>query len=306
MEPPMFGDAETASPSGSADLVKDTTAQTFMADVIEASKEVPILVDFWAPWCEPCKQLGPLLEKIVKAANGAVRMVKMDIDAHPEIAGQLQVQSIPAVFAFKDGQPVDAFLGVVPESQIKTFIEKLAGPDAFADAAAELDLAEAALEADDLQTAVELYAGILAKDQQNIEALAGLAKCYIKSGDFDQARETLDLVPPKHANNPAVSGAQALLELSEQAGGAGDVDALRSAVTADKGNYQARFDLALALNIGGAREEALEALLELMRLNREWNEDGARKQLLVFFDAWGDTDPATIEGRRKMSVLLFS
>jgi len=292
--------------SGGDGLVKDTTTQTFVADVIEASKDVPVLVDFWAPWCEPCKQLGPLLEKVVTAAGGAVRMVKMNIDEHPEVAGQLGVQSIPAVFAFKNGQPVDGFMGAVPESQIKSFIEKIAGPEAFADEAAELETAEAALEADDLQTAVELYAGMLAKDQQNPDALAGLAKCYVKSGDFDQARSTLELVPPKSANHAAISAARALLELAEQSGDAGDADEHRRALEADPNNHQARFDLSLALNANGAREEALEQLLELMGRDRKWNDDGARKQLVQFFDAWGAADPVTIEGRRKMSTLLFS
>ena len=302
----IMGGLGAANDTSGGDLVKDTTTQTFMADVIEASKEVPVLVDFWAPWCEPCKQLGPLLEKVVKAANGAVRMVKMNIDEHPEVAGQLQVQSIPAVFAFKDGQPVDGFMGAVPESQIKTFIEKLAGDDAFADEAADLAKAEAALEADDLQTAVEIYAGMLAKDQQNVEALAGLAKCYVKSSDYDRARETLELVPPKHANHAAVSAARAMLELAEQAGDGGNLSELRKAFEANPNDHQARFDLALALNGAGNKEEALEHLLELMASDREWNEDGARKQLVQFFDAWGATDPVTIEGRRKMSILLFS
>ena len=302
---PMIGNAGTGGGAG-GDLIKDTTTATFMVDVIEASKEVPVLVDFWAPWCEPCKQLGPLLEKVVTAAGGAVRMVKMNIDEHPEVAGQMGVQSIPAVFAFKDGQPVDGFAGSVPESQIKSFIEKLAGDDAFADEAAELAAAEAALEGDDLQTAVEIYAGMLAKDQQNVVALAGLAKCYVKSGDFDRARETLELVPPKHSSNAAVSAARALLELAEQAGDTGDADKHRAALDANPNDHQARFDLALALNATDAREEALEHLLELMGRDREWNEDGARKQLVQFFDAWGATDPSTIEGRRRMSTLLFS
>ena len=298
MDTPTFGENSAADAGAGGALIKDTTTQTFMADVIEASKEVPVLVDFWAPWCGPCKQLGPQLEKAVTSAKGAVKMVKMNIDEHPEVAQQLQVQSIPAVFAFKDGQPVDGFMGAVPESQIKSFIERIAGEDAFADETAELEAAEAALEEGKLQLAVELFAALLAKDKQNPLALAGLAKCYVKSSDFDRAKETLDLVPPKDAALPVVASARAMLELAQQAGDSSDLDELRAAVEADPKNHQARFDLALALNSAGKREEALDELIELMTRDRAWNEDGARKQLVQLFEAWGSEDPLTIEGRR--------
>ena len=306
MDTPIFGEQGASGSSAGGDLIKDTTTETFMADVIEASKEVPVLVDFWAPWCEPCKQLGPMLEKAVTSAKGAVRMVKMNIEEHPAVAQQLQVQSIPAVFAFKNGQPVDGFSGALTESQIKSFIERVAGDEAFADDETEQKAAEAALEDGNLQVAVELFAALLAKDQQNPQALAGLAKCYIKSGDFDRAEETLELVPPAESKLPVVTSALAMLELAQQASDSGDVEELRKALQADPKNHQARFDLAVALNSDGKREEALDELMEILTRERNWNEDAARKQLVQFFEAWSDTDPLTIEGRRRLSILLFS
>ncbi len=306
METPIIGENSGSDAGAGGALIKDTTTETFMADVIEASKEVPVLVDFWAPWCGPCKQLGPLLEKVVTSAKGAVRMVKMNIDEHPAVAQQLQVQSIPAVFAFKDGQPVDGFMGALPESQIKSFVERIVGEDAFADEEAEMEAAEAALDGGNLQGAVEMFAAMLAKDQQNPQALAGLAKCYIKSGDFDRARETLELVPPKDSGLSIVASARALLELEQQAGDSGDLNEFRTILKDDPDNHQARLDLAVALNSEGQREAALDELMEIMTRDRSWNDDAARKQLVKFFEAWSDTDPVTIEGRRRLSILLFS
>ncbi len=288
------------------DLIKDTTTEAFARDVLDASREQPVIVDFWAPWCGPCRQLGPVLEKVVKAARGAVRMVKMNIDEHPGVAAQLGVQSIPAVFAFKDGRPVDGFLGALPESQVKAFVERLVGEGALDGPKAVLEAAEEALEGGELQAAAEMFAAVLAEDKQNWDALAGLAKCYVRTGDLDRAEQTLAMAPADKASHPAIAKAKAMLELARKAGEAGDLDELRKAVEKDPDDHQARFDLAVALAASGEREGAVDALLEILRREPGWNEEAARKQLLQLFDAWGASDPATVEGRRKLSTLLFS
>lgn len=303
METILTGGAGGGAP---ADLIKDTTTQTFMADVIEASREVPVLVDFWAPWCGPCKQLGPIIERAVKAANGAVKLVKMNIDENPEIPGQMGVQSIPAVFAFKDGRPVDGFMGAVPESQVKAFIDRIAGPGAAVGAAGDVEAADAALEEGALNEAAQTYAGILQKDPQNVQAIAGLAKCYIRTGDLDRAEQTLSLAQADKEVTAAVSSAKAELELARKAGQAGDVDALRAKVESDPADFQSRYDLAIALNAQSDRMNAMEALIAIISRNRIWNDDAARKQLVQFFEAWGPTDPATITGRQKLSSVLFA
>jgi len=302
VETPILGEGDASEPG--ADLIKNTTTQDFMRDVVEASRERPVLVDFWAPWCGPCRQLTPVLEKVVRAAKGAIRLVKLNIDDHPEIPGQMGVQSIPAVFAFQDGRPVDGFMGALPESRIQAFIARLIGESA--DGSADIEAAEAALDAGDVNAAAQAFGEILQDDAENMQALAGLAKCYVKTGDLDRAEQTLALVPPGKAESAPVASARAALELARKAGDAGDVEALRAKVAADPNDPQARFDLALALNAKGDRQGALDALLALVAKNRAWKDDAARKQLVQFFEAWGPTDPATTSGRQKLSSLLFA
>jgi putative thioredoxin len=288
------------------DLVKDTTTASFRQDVLAESMKQPVLVDFWAPWCGPCKQLTPVLEKAVRAAGGKVKLVKMNIDEHPQIAGQLGVQSIPAVFAFQRGQPVDGFMGALPESQIKGFIERLVGP--LGPSAAEEILAEAdRLAAEgDAGGAAELYAAVLSQDPENAPALAALAKLHVELGDLEGARRLLDAAPAAKANDPAILGARAAIELAEQAGSLGDIAELQRTVEADPLDHQARFDLAIALNARNRREEAANHLLEIIRRDRNWNDDGARKQLVQFFEAWGPMDEMTLAGRRRLSSILFA
>lgn len=299
--------SDTPSPATpSDDLVKDTTTASFRQDVLAESMKQPVLVDFWAPWCGPCKQLTPVIEKAVRAAGGKVKLVKMNIDEHPQIAGQLGVQSIPAVFAFQRGQPVDGFMGALPESQIKAFIERLVGP--IGPSAAEELLAEAdRLAAEgDVGGAAELYAAILSQDPENAQALAALAKLHIELGDLEGAKRLLDAAPAAKAQDPAILGARAAIELAEQAGSLGDITDLQRKVEANPLDHQARFDLAIALNARNRREEAANHLLEIIRRDRNWNEDGARKQLVQFFEAWGPMDEMTVAGRRRLSSILFA
>ncbi len=303
VDTPILNTGGAATPD--AELVKNTTTKDFMRDVIDASREVPVLVDFWAPWCGPCRQLTPILEKAVRAAKGAVRLVKLNIDDHPEIPGQMGVQSIPAVFAFQDGRPVDGFMGALPESRVAAFIARLIG-DTVADAAADIEAAEAALASGDLNSAAQLFGEVLQQDRENVQAIAGLAKCYIKTGDLARAEQTLALVPPAKAEAAPVASARAALELARKAGETGDVDSLRAKLAAEPKDAQTRFDLALALNAKGDRDGALDELLALVAKNRSWNDDAARKQLVQLFDAWGPADPATVSGRQKLSSLLFA
>jgi putative thioredoxin len=304
----MFN-APGAGPQPAADLIKDSSDRTFMADVMEASRTVPVIVDFWAPWCEPCKQLGPLLEKNVRAAKGAVRMVKIDIDKNPQIAGQLRIQSIPAVFAFFQGRPVDGFAGAQPESQIKQFIDRLVkmGGGAEDDGLEEaLNAAAEALEEGDAATASSIYNQILQHEPTNAPAFAGLARCLISVSDFERARQLLDSASPELAKNAEVIAARSSLDLAEQSASVGPVDDLAARLAADPNDHEARFDLAMAYYAGGKREEAVEELLELVRRDREWNEQQARKQLVKFFEAFGPTDKLTLMARRKLSSILFS
>jgi putative thioredoxin len=291
---------------GGGDIVKDATLATFAKDVLEASRNVPVLVDFWAPWCEPCKQLTPVLEKVVRSFGGKVQLVKVNIDQNQALAGQLRIQSIPTVYAFRDGRPLDGFQGAQPESAVRAFVERLLGEEAAMDAAAAIAAADQALEAGDLQGAAEIYAAVLQGEPQNAAALAGLARCYLKSGDAARAEQTLELVPPDKRDSAPVASARAALELAKVAGKAGDIGKLKAQVEAQPANHQARLDYAIALAAGGNKSEAAEQLLESFRRDRKWNDEAARKQLLKLFDAWGPKDPATLEGRRKLSSILFS
>lgn len=299
----MGGDTTTAV---AGDLIKDTTTQGFMKDVIEASKTQPVLVDFWATWCGPCKQLTPVLEKAVKAAKGKVKLVKMDIDKNPEIPGQMGIQSIPAVIAFVNGQPADGFMGALPESQVMAFLERLTKGKIEDEGANLLEAADAALAEGDAAAAADIYAQLLQEDSSNIAALAGLARCYVATGNFEQAKKTLAMIPEAKQNDSAVAAARAALDLAMQAEAAGPLDDLQKKVDADPLDHQARADLAAALNAAGKRMEAADHLLAIVKKDRKWNEDGARKQLVQFFEAWGATDPATLEGRKKLSSILFA
>ena len=288
-------------------LIKDVTTATFMKDVIEESRKQPVLVDFWAPWCGPCKQLTPVLEKSVRAAKGKVKLVKMDIDKNPEIPGQMGIQSIPAVIAFVNGQPADGFLGALPEGQVVAFLERLTKEKLGGGEGDDLlKNAETALAQGDATTAAEIYAAVLATDSANVAAIAGLARAHIKLGTNEQAKRMLAMVPEAKRNDPAVAAAQAALDLAEQAKSVGPLTELEAKVNANPADHQARFDFAVALNAGGKKSEAAQHLLEIIKRDRKWNEDAARKQLLQFFEAWGATDEATLEGRKRLSSLLFS
>jgi putative thioredoxin len=299
----MLQQAQTAAADG---LIKDTTTQTFVKDVIEESKRQPVLIDFWAPWCGPCKQLTPVLEKAVRAAKGKVKLVKMNIDEHPAIPGQMGIQSIPAVIAFVNGQPADGFMGALPESQVMAFLERLTKDRIGGEAKDLLKTADTALAEGDPAGAAELYAQLLEEDNTNVAALAGLARCYVETGAIEQAKQTLALVPDSKRNEAPVFAAKAALDLSEQAQSLGPVADLEQKVAANPLDHQAHFDLALALNGKGRRQEALDHLINIVKRDRKWNDDGARKQLVQFFDAWGPADEATIEGRKRLSSILFA
>jgi putative thioredoxin len=304
--------------SGSSPHIKDSGLATFAADVLEQSRSVPVIVDFWAPWCGPCKTLGPTLEAAVEAAGGAVKMVKVNIDENPEIAQQLRIQSIPTVFAFKNGQPVDGFMGALPESQVKAFVAGLAGGGDDHDhghdhhggpehTAEVLAVAAEALAAGDIEMAAQAYGHVLQDEPGNVQAVAGLARAYLMSGDPERARATLQMVSPDAAQDEAIRAVEAELKLREgPAPESGEIAALRAKLATDAKDHQARFDLAMALDAGGDRDSAVTELLELVRLDRKWNDDAARKQLVTLFEAMGPTDPRTIEARRKLSGLLFS
>ncbi len=287
-------------------VIVETTTQGFMKDVVEESKRQPVLVDFWATWCGPCKQLTPILEKAVKAAKGKVKLAKMDIDKHPEIPGQMGIQSIPAVIAFVNGQPADGFMGALPESQIIAFLERVTKGKIGAEEKDLLKEADAALAAGNAAEAANFYGQLLKEDSGNVAALAGLARCYVATGNIEQAKKTLAMVPEAKLNDPAVAAARAALEVAELAKSVGPIDELEKKVAADPLDHQARFDLAAALNAKGKRAEAAEHLLTIVKKDRKWNDDAARKQLVQFFEAWGFADPAAVEGRKRLSTILFS
>ena len=296
-----------AAPAGG--LVKDTTTASFAQDVLEESRHQPVLVDFWAPWCGPCKQLQPIIEKVVTEAAGRVKLVKLNIDDHPSIPGQLGIQSIPAVVAFVGGRPVDGFMGAVPESQVRVFIDKIAGP-AGADEKAEIEAilaeAKALFDAGDLGGAADLYGAILQADPENATALAGMADCMIAAGQHDNARQALSNLPEAVAGDPAIVAVLTKLDQIEEARKLGDPSALEAALAANPDDHDARLKLAKIRNVEGDREAAAEHLLTIMRRDRTFEDDGARRELLQFFDVWGAKDPATISARRRLSSILFS
>ena len=293
--------------AGGAAQPKDATTQSFAADVIEASQQTPVIVDFWAPWCGPCKQLAPILEKTVRDAGGKVALVKINIDENPEIAQQLRIQSIPAVFAFDKGQPVDGFMGAQPESQIKRFVERLVGPMGPSPLEQALEQAKDALDSGDFATASNIYGQILRQVPGEAAAIAGLVRCLVGAGDLQEARELVDGLDDDALKNADVESAVSALALAEQAGEAdGDTAELQARLAQDPGDHQARFDLAMAYHGAGRNEQAIDELIEIIRRDREWNDEAARQQLLKLFEAIGHADPLTVAGRRKLSSILFS
>jgi putative thioredoxin len=287
-------------------LIKETTTQAFMKDVIEESKRQPVLVDFWAPWCGPCKQLTPVLEKVVKTAKGKVKLVKMNIDDHPAIPGQMGIQSIPAVIAFVNGRPADGFLGALPEGQVTAFIERITKDKVGGETQDVIKAADKALADGDAATAAELYSEVLAENTDNVYALAGLARALVETGQVDEAKEILARVPEARHGDSAVAAARAAIDLAGQAASLGPLADLENKVAANPLDHQARYDLALAFNAANRRQEALDQLLEIVRRDRKWNDDGARKQLVQLFDAWGPTDESTVSGRKRLSSILFA
>jgi putative thioredoxin len=288
-------------------LVKDATDASFVADVMEASKKQPVLVDFWAPWCGPCKQLGPMIEKVVTENNGKVKLVKINIDENPQYAGQLRVQSIPAVFAFVDGRPVDGFMGALPESQIRQFISRLSKMGGLAEQIAEaLAMARTAFEQKDFAATVDITSQVLGADSAQAEAYALKARAEMEMGDLDAATASLTAVPEAKANDPLIISAKATLELLLNPVDTSGITTLEKKLAENPADHGSRVELAVLLNGANLREEAIEQLIQVIRRDRTWNDDGARKQLVQFFEAWGPKDEMTLLGRRKLSSVLFS
>jgi putative thioredoxin len=300
-----YGAAPAAEPAaGSA--IKDTNTAGFSKDVIEESRRQPVLVDFWAPWCGPCKQLTPVIEKVVNEAQGRVKLVKMNIDDHPSIPGQLGIQSIPAVIAFVDGRPVDGFMGAVPESQVRQFIDRIAGADQAAEIESVLGEADTLLAEGNIQDAAQLYGAVLQADPENAKAAGGMMQCLIAMGETARASQMLASLPEDLAKDAAIQAVAKKLEQIEEARKLGDPLALEQDLALHPDDHEARMKLAKIMNVQGQREEAAEHLLMIMRKDRSFDDDGARRQLLQFFDVWGPKDPATIAARRKLSSILFS
>ncbi len=305
----QYGDQAQAAPNGQAgggDPIKDTTTSGFAADVIEESRKQPVLVDFWAPWCGPCRQLAPALEKVVRESRGRVKLVKMNIDDHPAIPGQLGIQSIPAVIAFKDGQPFDGFMGAQPESQIKAFVDKVAGAAQSDPVADALAAAAEAVERGDTQSAMQIYTAILGQDPENADALGAVATMLYDNGERDQAVELLGRVPEGKDTTEAITALKARMALDQEVAELGDPMELARRLADNPKDHAARLDLAKIENARGEREKAADHLLAIIQNERHWNDDAARNQLLQFFEAWGMADPVTLSVRRKLSSLLFS
>lgn len=301
--PSMRGPAPSA-----AELIKDVGLANFRQDVLEASRQVPVIVDFWAPWCGPCKQLGPTLEKLVMAAGGAVRLAKIDVDQNPEISQQMRIQSIPAVYAFFQGQPVDGFTGALPESQVKAFIERLVKMSGGAGSPVEeaLEFAKTAIAEGRVDEAEGAYAEVLQAEPQHPHALAGLARLAVMRGALDEAEEFLAAVAEEKQGDSEVASARSALALAREVENVGDLAPLEAAVAADPADHQARFDLAVALLAAGRNDASLDHLLEIVKRDRKWNDEAARKQLVKLFEAWGFEDPLAIDGRRRLSSILFA
>ena len=290
-----------------ANLIKDSDTANFMADVVEASKSVPVLVDFWAPWCGPCKTLGPILEKLVREAKGKIKLVKVDIDKSPEVASQMRVQSIPAVFAFVDGRPVDGFMGALPESQVKQFIAKLSKMGGRAEQIqAALGMARESFEKKEFEAVIDIAGQIIQVEPTQMEAFALKARAEIDLGYLDLATATLAAVPEGKQLDAHIVSAKAALDLALNPVDTSEVTRLQALVEKDPNNYVLRLELAVVLNGSGERLKAIDELIYVIRKDRTWNDDGARKQLVSFFEAWGPKDESTLAGRRKLSSVLFS
>ncbi|MDC0094920.1 tetratricopeptide repeat protein [Amylibacter sp.] len=289
-------------------LIKDVNEDTFMDDVIEASKSSPIVVDFWAPWCGPCKTLGPALEAEVKATNGKIKMVKIDIDQNQNLASQMRIQSIPAVFAFVDGQPIDGFMGAKAPSELKVFIEKLLEKvtDDEGDLSEAIAVADEMLEAEEFDDAAETFEAILGEDPNSSLAFVGLFKSKMGAKKLDDAKKMLEEIPDTLKNKPEILALQAQIELTNQAEGIAELSDLRKLLSTDVNNHQVRFDLALVLFTKGETSEAIQELLVIFRVDQEWNDDAARQQLFKFFDILGGEDPITLSGRRQLASMVFA
>ncbi len=305
-QPGLVGDLTPGNDAPAGGFVKETTTAAFPADVIQDSRNQPVLVDFWAPWCGPCKQLTPVLEKVVNEAGGAVKLVKMNIDDHPSIAGQLGIQSIPAVIAFKDGQPVDGFMGAIPESQVREFIAKLGGGRQAPNTEDALKAAVEARAAGDQEMAARIYSMVLEAEPDNADAIGGMAEMLVEAGNIEAAKGVLEKAPEDKADAPAIAAVKARITLAEQAASLGDPADLEKRLAENPNDHQARFDLAMIQNVLGDRTAAADNLLHIIKADRGWKDDAARNELLTFFEAWGPEDEATMQARRKLSSLLFS
>lgn len=304
----MNANVNLANQTGGADnsVIKDTTTADFSKDVLVESKKQPVIVDFWATWCNPCKQLGPVLEKVVRQAKGAVKLVKLDIDKHPAIPGQMGIRSVPAVIAFVDGHPVDGFMGAVPESEAKKFVAKLTGNEKEAAIDEALETANELRKSGDVTGAATFYAQVLKQAPDNVTVIAAFADMLVEHNEIDQAKGILKAVPDAKKSDPAIRAVEAKIALKEETAKLGDPTALKKRIAENPKDYQAAYDLALVYNAENKRDDAADLLLGIMKADRAWNDDGARKQLLQFFEAWGAMDPATLTARRKLSSLLFS